>query len=97
MATPEGQALVRRWRRSADMLVENFKAGGLEQYGLDYESLSAGNPRLIFCSVTGFGQTGPMRARAGYDLMIQATGGMMSITGRPDGAPGGGPLRWASP
>jgi formyl-CoA transferase len=74
-------------------LVENFKVGGLAHYGLDYSSLKALNPRLIYCSVTGFGQTGPYAERAGYDLMIQAMSGMMSITGRPDEVPGGGPLR----
>jgi crotonobetainyl-CoA:carnitine CoA-transferase CaiB-like acyl-CoA transferase len=77
----------------ADIVVENFKTGGLEQYGLDHKSLRAANPRLIYCSVTGFGHDGPYAERAGYDLMIQAMTGMMSITGRPDGEPGGGPLR----
>ena len=77
----------------SDILVENFKTGGLAQYGLDQESLRAANPRLIYCSVTGFGHDGPHATRAGYDLMIQATSGMMSITGRPDEVPGGGPLR----
>ncbi|HPW09388.1 MAG TPA: CaiB/BaiF CoA-transferase family protein, partial [Burkholderiaceae bacterium] len=76
-----------------DILVENFKVGGLAQYGLDYASLKALNPRLIYCSVTGFGQDGPYAERAGYDLMIQAMTGMMSITGRADDVPGGGPLR----
>jgi formyl-CoA transferase len=73
--------------------VENFKVGGLAAYGLDYESLKAVNPRLIYCSITGFGQTGPYAERAGYDLMIQAMSGMMSITGEADGTPGGGPMR----
>jgi crotonobetainyl-CoA:carnitine CoA-transferase CaiB-like acyl-CoA transferase len=77
----------------ADIVVENFKTGGLKQYGLDHESLRAANPRLIYCSVTGFGHDGPYAERAGYDLMIQAMTGMMSITGRPDDVPGGGPLR----
>jgi crotonobetainyl-CoA:carnitine CoA-transferase CaiB-like acyl-CoA transferase len=93
MATPEGQALLKKMAAQADILVENFKTGGLRQYGLDYESLRALNPRLVYCSVTGFGHDGPHASRAGYDLMIQATTGMMSITGRPDGEPGGGPLR----
>ncbi|MCZ2407386.1 MAG: CoA transferase [Burkholderiales bacterium] len=93
MATPEGQQLVRQMAQQADVLVENFKVGGLQQYGLDYASLRALNPRLIYCSVTGFGQDGPYAERAGYDLMIQAMTGMMSITGRADGEPGGGPLR----
>ena len=93
MATPEGQALLQRMAAQSDIVVENFKTGGLKQYGLDHESLRAANPRLIHCSITGFGHDGPHAMRAGYDLMIQATSGMMSITGRPDDAPGGGPLR----
>jgi formyl-CoA transferase len=93
MATPEGQALLRQMAAESDIVVENFKTGGLKQYGLDHESLRALNPRLIYCSVTGFGHDGPHANRAGYDLMIQATSGMMSITGRPDEVPGGGPLR----
>jgi crotonobetainyl-CoA:carnitine CoA-transferase CaiB-like acyl-CoA transferase len=93
MATPEGQALIRQMAAQSDVLVENFKVGGLKKYGLDYESLKAINPRLIYCSITGFGQDGPYAQRAGYDLMIQAMSGMMSITGRPDGEAGGGPLR----
>ncbi|WP_010459301.1 CaiB/BaiF CoA transferase family protein [Acidovorax radicis] len=93
MATAEGQQLIRQMAQQADILVENFKVGGLQQYGLDHESLRALNPRLIYCSVTGFGQDGPYAERAGYDLMIQAMTGMMSITGRADGEPGGGPLR----
>lgn len=93
MATPDGQALIKQMAQQADVLVENFKVGGLKQYGLDHESLRALNPRLVYCSVTGFGQDGPYAERAGYDLMIQAMTGMMSITGRADGEPGGGPLR----
>jgi formyl-CoA transferase len=93
MAQPEGQALIRQMALQSDVLVENFKVGGLAQYGLDYASLKALNPRLIYCSVTGFGQDGPYAPRAGYDLMIQAMSGMMSITGRADDQPGGGPLR----
>ncbi len=93
MAQPEGQALIRQMALQSDVLVENFKVGGLAQYGLDYTSLRALNPRLIYCSITGFGQDGPYAPRAGYDLMIQAMSGMMSITGRADEAPGGGPLR----
>lgn len=93
MATPDGQALLKQMAAQADIVVENFKTGGLRQYGLDHESLRAANPRLIYCSVTGFGHDGPYAERAGYDLMIQAMTGMMSITGRPDGEPGGGPLR----
>lgn len=90
---PEGQALIRRMVERSDVLVENFKVGGLKAYGLDYPSLAALNPRLIYCSITGFGQTGPYAERAGYDLLIQASSGMMSITGRPDSEPGGGGMR----
>jgi len=93
MAAPEGQALLKQMAAQSDIVVENFKTGGLAQYGLDQQSLRAANPRLIYCSVTGFGHDGPYAERAGYDLMIQAMTGMMSITGRPDGEPGGGPLR----
>ncbi len=93
MASAEGQQLIRQMALQADVLVENFKVGGLARYGLDHASLRALNPRLIYCSVTGFGQDGPYAERAGYDLMIQAMTGMMSITGRADGEPGGGPLR----
>ena len=93
MASAQGQALIRQMAAQSDILVENFKVGGLANYGLDYESLKALNPRLIYCSVTGFGQDGPYAERAGYDLMIQAMTGMMSITGRPDSVPGGGPQR----
>ena len=87
MATPEGQALIRTMALQSDIIVENFKVGGLSHYGLDYESLQALNPRLIYCSITGFGQDGPYAERAGYDLMVQAMSGMMSITGKPDGEP----------
>jgi formyl-CoA transferase len=93
MAQKEGQALIRQLALQSDILVENFKVGGLQHYGLDYESLRTLNPRLIYCSVTGFGQDGPYAERAGYDLMVQAMSGMMSITGQADGAPGGGPQR----
>ena len=93
MAHPEGQALIRQMALQSDVLVENFKVGGLAKYGLDYASLKALNPRLIYCAITGFGQTGPYAERAGYDLMIQAMSGMMDITGRADGTPGGGPQR----
>ena len=93
MAKPEGQALIRQMAAHSDVLVENFKVGGLAKYGLDYASLKALNPRLIYCSITGFGQDGPYAERAGYDLMIQAMSGMMEITGRADGTPGGGPQR----
>ena len=93
IAQPEGQALVRQLAARSDVVVENFKVGGLQRYGLDYDSLSALNPGLVYCSITGFGQTGPYAARAGYDLMIQAMSGMMSITGRADREAGGGPLK----
>ncbi|MFZ4623923.1 MAG: CaiB/BaiF CoA transferase family protein [Rhodoferax sp.] len=93
MAQPEGQALILKMAARSDILVENFKVGGLKQYGLDYQSLKAVNPRLIYCSVTGFGQDGPYAERAGYDLMIQAMSGLMSITGAADSEPGGGPMR----
>jgi formyl-CoA transferase len=93
IAKPEGQALVRQLALQSDIFVENFKVGGLTHYGLDYASLHAVNPRLIYCSITGFGQDGPYAERAGYDLMIQAMSGMMSITGKPEGTPGGTPQR----
>jgi crotonobetainyl-CoA:carnitine CoA-transferase CaiB-like acyl-CoA transferase len=92
-STDEGAAIVRRMAANADVLVENFKVGGLKKFGLDADSLRAANPRLIYCSITGFGQDGPEAARAGYDFIIQGMGGMMSITGLPDGEPGGGPMR----
>ena len=90
---PEGAALVRRLAEEADVVVENFKVGGLERFGLDVGSLRASNPRLIYASITGFGQDGPYGDRAGYDYIIQGMGGLMSITGLPDGVPGGGPMR----
>lgn len=85
--TPEGQDYVRKLVADADILIENFKVGGLQKYGLDYDSLRALNPRLIYCSVTGFGQDGPYAKRAGYDFLIQGLSGLMSITGEPDGQP----------
>ena len=93
MAQADGQALIRELAGKADIVIENFKVGGLARYGLDYASLSAINPRLIYCSITGFGQTGPYAARAGYDFLIQGMGGLMSLTGRPDGSPGEGPMK----
>lgn len=93
IAKPEGQALIRRLAAESDVLLENFKQGGLQAYGLDYESLRKVNPRLVYCSITGFGQTGPYAARAGYDFLIQGLGGLMSLTGLPDGEPGGGPMK----
>jgi crotonobetainyl-CoA:carnitine CoA-transferase CaiB-like acyl-CoA transferase len=90
---PEGQRLVRELVAQCDVLLENFKVGGLAAYGLDYESLKAINPRLIYCSITGFGQNGPYARRAGYDFMIQGLGGLMSLTGRPEGEEGAGPMK----
>jgi crotonobetainyl-CoA:carnitine CoA-transferase CaiB-like acyl-CoA transferase len=85
--TSEGQELVRRLAAHADVVIENFKVGGLEKYGLDHESLKKINPRLVYCSITGFGQNGPYATRAGYDFMIQGMGGIMDLTGDPDGEP----------
>ena len=90
---PEGQRLVRELVAKSDIVIENFKVGGLAAYGLDYASLKAVNPKIIYCSITGFGQTGPYAKRAGYDFMIQGLGGLMSLTGRPDGDEGGGPVK----
>ena len=90
---PEGAALVRRLALEADVMVENYRVGGLAKFGLDAASLRATNPRLVYASITGFGQDGPYADRAGYDFIIQGMGGMMSVTGLPDGEPGGGPLR----
>ncbi len=90
---PEGAALVRQLAAQADVVVENFKVGGLAKFGLDAASLRLANPRLVYASITGFGQDGPYADRAGYDFIIQGMGGMMSITGLPDGEPGSGPLR----
>jgi len=90
---PEGQALIKALARDSDIVIENFKRGGLMPYGLDYATLSAINPRLIYCSITGFGQTGPYADRAGYDFLIQGMGGLMSITGRRDGEAGAGPQK----
>jgi crotonobetainyl-CoA:carnitine CoA-transferase CaiB-like acyl-CoA transferase len=97
LAHPEGADLVRGLAAKADVLIENFKVGGLDRYGLGYAGLATINPRLVYCSITGFGQTGPYRTRAGYDSIIQAMGGLMSITGEPDGSPGGGPQRSGAP
>ena len=93
IAKPEGQALIRDIAARSDVLLENFKVGDLARYGLGYEHIHALNPRLIYCSITGFGQTGPYRDRAGYDFMIQGMGGLMSITGERDELPGGGPQK----
>ncbi|WP_160107348.1 CaiB/BaiF CoA transferase family protein [Pseudomonas izuensis] len=93
LADPEGQALVRALATDCDVLIENYKAGSLARYGLDYATLSRLNPRLVYCSVTGFGQTGPRAAEPGYDFIIQGIGGLMSITGERDDLPGGGPQK----
>ena len=90
---PEGQDLVRALAAQSDVLVENFKVGGLRQYGLDYDTLHKLNPRLVYCSITGFGQTGPYAPRSGYDFLIQGMGGLMSVTGRRDGEEGAGPMK----
>ena len=93
MALPPGQALIRALALQCDVVIENFKVGGLKAYGLDAESLRALNPRLIYCSITGFGQTGPYAHRAGYDFLIQGMGGLMSVTGRGADQPGAGPMK----
>src|SRR5689334_17188965 len=98
LARPEGQEIVRRLAARSDVLLENFKAGALERYGLDYPRLAQENPRLVYCSITGFGQTGPYRDRAGYDFLIQGMGGLMSVTGPSrqeiaDDQRGGGPQK----
>lgn len=93
IATPEGAALVRQLAAEADVVLENYKVGQLAKYGLDYAALSASNPRLIYASVTGYGQTGPYGPAAGYDFAIQATGGLMSVTGEKDGVPGSQPQK----
>ena len=90
---PEGQAIIHQLIESCDVLIENFKVGSLQKYHLDYASLSAINPQLIYCSITGFGQDGPYAQRAGYDFLLQGMGGLMSVTGEPDHLPGGGPQK----
>ena len=93
ISRPQGQEVFRALAAQSDVLIENFKVGDLARFGLDYASLSALNPRLIYCSITGFGQTGPYAKRAGYDFLIQGMGGLMSITGERDDLPGGGPQK----
>jgi crotonobetainyl-CoA:carnitine CoA-transferase CaiB-like acyl-CoA transferase len=93
ISRPEGQAIARELADISDVLLENYKVGDLKRYGLGYDELSARNPKLIYCSITGFGQDGPYRDRAGYDFMIQGMGGIMSVTGERDEAPGGGPQK----
>ncbi len=90
---PEGQKLVQALAAKSDVVIENFKVDGLAKYGLDYASLQSLNPGVVYCSITGFGQTGPYRHKPGYDFMIQGIGGLMSITGEPDQRPGGGPVK----
>ena len=93
LASPEGQALIIKIVKTADVVIENYKAGSLKKYGLDYENLSQINPRLVYCSITGFGQYGPRAQQPGYDFIIQGMGGMMSVTGERDDLPGGGPQK----
>ncbi|MDH3713033.1 MAG: CoA transferase [Gammaproteobacteria bacterium] len=93
IAVPAGQAVIRALAAQSDVLIENYKVGGLAQYGLDYASLADLNPRLVYCSITGFGQTGPYAHRPGYDFVAQAMGGVMSVTGERDDLPGGGPQK----
>ena len=93
ITTDAGQRIIRKLAAQSDTLIENYKVGGLAKYGLDYASLSEVNPGLVYCSLTGFGQTGPYRHRAGYDFLIQAMAGLMSVTGEPDGSRGGGPQK----
>ena len=93
IAKPEGQAIIRELAKSADVMMENYKVGDLKRYGLDYETIKQLNPGIIYCSVTGFGQTGPYAPRAGYDAILQAMGGLMSVTGHIDGEPGEGPMK----
>ena len=93
IAKPEGQQIIRELAQVSDILIENYKVGDLKRYGLDYEALSKLNPKLIYCSITGFGQTGPYRDRAGYDYLVQGMGGIMSMTGERADRPGGGPQR----
>jgi crotonobetainyl-CoA:carnitine CoA-transferase CaiB-like acyl-CoA transferase len=93
IATEEGQGIVRELAKDCDVFMENYKVGDLKRYGLDYEAIRAVNPGIIYCSVTGFGQTGPYAPRAGYDAIFQAMGGLMSVTGHIDGEPGAGPMK----
>ena len=94
ISTPEGQEIVRELAKTVDIVVENYKVGTLKRYGLDYDSLSALNPQLVYCSITGFGQSGPYAELPGYDFVFQGMGGLMSLTGKPDTEPGGGPMKF---
>ncbi|WP_238946741.1 CaiB/BaiF CoA transferase family protein [Seongchinamella unica] len=93
MRTAQGQARLRKLATDCDVVIENFKVGGAARYGLDYASLAAINPGIVYCSITGFGQTGPLASRPGYDFLVQAMGGLMSVTGAADGEPGAGPQK----
>ena len=93
LASPKGQEVIRRLAAECDVLIENYKVGALARYGLDYASIKAVNPRIIYCSITGYGQSGPYSSRPGYDAIFQAEGGLMSVTGAPDGEPGAGPTK----
>ena len=93
IASPDGQELIKALIQDTDVVIENYKAGSLKKYGLDYESLSAINPKLVYCSITGFGQNGPRAEEPGYDFIIQGMGGLMSVTGERDDLPGGGPQK----
>ncbi len=97
LSNPEAQAMLRELAKSCDVVIENYKFGDLTRYGLGYEDMKAVNPKIIYCSVTGFGQTGPWRERPGYDFMAQGMSGLMSVTGEPDGTPGAGPMRVGIP
>jgi len=97
LATAEGAGLIRKLAAKADIVLENFRVGTLKKNGLDYESLRQVNPKLIFCSITGFGQDGPNKDLGGYDFLIQGMSGLMSVTGRPDNVPGGGPMKVGIP
>ncbi|MFO0483512.1 MAG: CaiB/BaiF CoA transferase family protein, partial [bacterium] len=97
LSKPEAQQIVRRLAAQSDVLLENYKVGDLARYGLGYDDLSKENPGLIYCSITGFGQTGPYKDRPGYDFMAQGMGGLMSVTGERDDLPGGGPQRVGVP
>ena len=93
LSTPEGQSIIKKLAEQSDVVIENYKAGSLKRYGLDYESLSQLNSRLVYCSITGFGQNGPRAQEPGYDFIVQGMGGMMSVTGERDDLPGGGPQK----
>lgn len=94
ISTPEGQAIIKDLVKTVDIVVENYKVGNLKRYGLDYDNLSKINPQLVYCSITGFGQTGPYADLPGYDFVFQGMGGLMSLTGKPDSEPGGGPMKF---